>query len=59
MKLFPCGHATHPQWPMAAGLVLAQLKAQMALPDHASAPSLGLLTSPTTTFNTPKKFWST
>ncbi len=43
MKLFPCGHATHPQWPMAAGLVLAQLRAQMALPDHASAPSLGLI----------------
>ncbi|MGE0330809.1 MAG: FIST N-terminal domain-containing protein [Ramlibacter sp.] len=43
MKLFPCGHATHPQWPMAAGLVLAQLKAQMALRDYASAPTLGLL----------------
>lgn len=28
---------------MAAGLVLAQLRAQMALPDHASQPSLGLL----------------
>ena len=22
MKLFPFGHATHPQWPMGAGLVL-------------------------------------
>lgn len=43
MKLFPCGHATHPQWRMAAGLVIAQLRAQMALPDYASAPSLGLL----------------
>ncbi|MES2939319.1 MAG: FIST C-terminal domain-containing protein [Pseudomonadota bacterium] len=43
MKLFPFGHATHPQWPMAAGLVLAQLRAQMALPDYASAPTLGLL----------------
>ncbi len=43
MKLFPCGHATHPQWRMAAGLALAQLRAQMALPDYASAPSLGLL----------------
>jgi len=43
MKLFPCGHATHPQWPMAAALVLAQLRAQMALPDHAAAPTLGLL----------------
>jgi small ligand-binding sensory domain FIST len=43
MKLFPFGHATHPQWPMAAGLVLAQLRAQMALPDYASGPTLGLL----------------
>ncbi|NBQ88320.1 MAG: hypothetical protein EBU07_12740 [Betaproteobacteria bacterium] len=43
MKLFPSGHATHPQWHMAAGLVLAQLRAQMALPSHASAPTLGLL----------------
>lgn len=43
MKLFPHGHATHPQWSMAAGLVLAQLRAQMALPDYASAPTLGLL----------------
>ena len=43
MKLFPCGHATHPQWPMAAGLAIAQLRAQMALPDYASAPPLGLL----------------
>ena len=43
MKLFPFGHATHPQWPMAAGLVLAQLRAQMALPDYASAPTLAVL----------------
>ena len=43
MKLFPYGHATHPQWQMAAGLVLAQLRAHMALPEYASAPSLGLL----------------
>ena len=43
MKRFPSGHATHPQWRMAAALVLAQLRAQMALPDHAAAPSLGLL----------------
>ncbi len=43
MKLFPYGHATHPQWRMAVGLVLAQLRAQMALPDHASAPPLALL----------------
>ena len=43
MKLFPYGHATHQQWPMAAGLVLAQLRAHMALPGYASAPTLGLL----------------
>ena len=43
MKLFPYGHATHPQWPMAASLVLAQLRAHMALPGFASAPTLGLL----------------
>jgi small ligand-binding sensory domain FIST len=43
MTLFPYGHATHPQWPMAAGLVLAQLRAHMALPGYAGAPTLGLL----------------
>ncbi|MDP2264888.1 MAG: FIST C-terminal domain-containing protein [Hydrogenophaga sp.] len=43
MNLFPSAHATHPQWRMAAALVLAQLRAQMALPEYASAPSLGLL----------------
>ncbi len=43
MKLFPFGHATHPQWEMGAGLVLAQLRAQMALPEYASAPALGLV----------------
>ncbi|MDM0046985.1 FIST C-terminal domain-containing protein [Variovorax dokdonensis] len=43
MKLFPSGHATHPQWRTAADLVLAQLRGQMAQPDYASAPSLGLL----------------
>ena len=43
MKLFPYGHATHPQWQMAAGLVLAQLRAHRALPGYASAPTLGLL----------------
>ena len=42
-KLFPFGHATHPQWAMAAGLVVAQLRAQMALPTYASAPSLGIV----------------
>lgn len=43
MKLFPYGHATHPQWEMAAGLVLAQLRAHMALPAYAQTPNLGLL----------------
>ena len=43
MNLFPFGHATHPQWQMAAGLVIAQLRAQMTLPGHAAHPRLGLL----------------
>lgn len=43
MKRFPQAHATHPQWRMAAALVVAQLRAQMALPDHAAQPALGLL----------------
>ena len=43
MKLFPFGHATHPQWQMAAGLVLAQLRAQMALHGYARSPTLGIL----------------
>src|SRR5215218_1059178 len=43
MQLFPFGHATHPQWQMAAGLVLAQLRAQMALHGYATNATLGLL----------------
>jgi small ligand-binding sensory domain FIST len=43
MKLFPYGHATHPQWSMAAALVLAQLRAQMALHGYAANPTLALL----------------
>jgi len=43
MKLFPFAHATNPQWQMAAGLVLAQLRAQMALHGYAASPTLGLL----------------
>ena len=43
MKLFPYGHATHPQWHMAAALVLAQLRAQMALHGYAANPTLALL----------------
>ena len=50
MKLFPYGHATHPQWRMAAGLVLAQVRAQMGLADYASEPKTGVaVTSPTIT----------
>jgi small ligand-binding sensory domain FIST len=43
LKLFPYAHATHPQWQMAAALVLAQLRAQMALHGYASSPTLALL----------------
>ena len=43
VKLFPYAHATHPQWPMAAELVLAQLRAQMTQPAYARAPTLALL----------------
>jgi small ligand-binding sensory domain FIST len=43
VQRFPYAHATHPQWRMATALALAQLRAQMALPGHAAAPSLGLL----------------
>jgi small ligand-binding sensory domain FIST len=43
MKRFPSGHATHPQWQMAAALVLAQLRGQMALPGYAKTPTLALL----------------
>jgi small ligand-binding sensory domain FIST len=43
MKLFPFGHATHPKWQMAAGLVLAQVRAQMALPEYAPSPTLAVL----------------
>jgi len=43
MKLFPYAHASHPQWRMAAGSLLAQLRAQMARPGYASSPTLGLL----------------
>jgi len=43
MKLFPYGHATHPQWRMAAALVLAQVRAQTALHNYAISPTLALL----------------
>jgi small ligand-binding sensory domain FIST len=42
-KPFPYAHATHPQWQMAGALVLAQLRAQLAQQDYASAPTLALL----------------
>lgn len=43
MNRFPYAHATHPQWRMAAALVVAQLRAQLTLPDHAKNPTLALL----------------
>ena len=43
MKVFPYAHATHPQWHMAADIVLAQLRAQLASPAHHAAPTLALL----------------
>jgi small ligand-binding sensory domain FIST len=43
MKLFPFAHATHPQWRWAAGLVVAQLRAQMALSSHADEPALAMV----------------
>jgi small ligand-binding sensory domain FIST len=43
MKLFPCGHATHPHWQMAADMVLAQLRACMKQDMYAPRPGLGLV----------------
>ena len=43
MKLFPYGHATHPQWQMAAGLVLAQLRAQLQQTQYTPEPNLAVL----------------
>lgn len=43
MKLFPCGHATHPDAHMAVALALAQVRAQMARSEYAQTPGLGLL----------------
>lgn len=43
MQRFPYAHATNPHWRMAAALVLAQLRAQMALPGNAQSPTLALL----------------
>lgn len=47
MNRFVLGHAAHPQWRMAAALVIAQLRAQLALGPGAEAkaapPTLALL----------------
>jgi small ligand-binding sensory domain FIST len=43
MNSFPYGHATHPQWGVAASLVLAQLRAQVAQSADALTPSLALV----------------
>lgn len=42
MKPFACGHATHPQWRMAAALAVAQLRAQRSAPKPGTR-GLGLL----------------
>ena len=44
MPRFICGHATHPHWSMAASLVLAQLKAQLA--SAASDADSGVVSRP-------------
>lgn len=43
MKLFANAHATHPNWAMAVGLVVAQLRAQLARPAFSPSPTLGLV----------------
>ena len=43
MKLFPYGHAGHPQWRLAADSVLAQVRTQMSGKGYAQAPTLALL----------------
>ncbi len=43
LKLFPLGHASSPDWRVAADAALAMLQAQMRDPRYASAPTLGLL----------------
>jgi small ligand-binding sensory domain FIST len=43
MQRFVLAHATHPQWRMAAALVVAQLRAQMAMPGRVADPALALL----------------
>lgn len=46
MKAFTYAHATHPQWRMAAGLVVAQLRAQLAMSNVADSPPLENTVSP-------------
>jgi hypothetical protein len=58
MKRFPSGHATHPQWRMAVALVLAQLRAQMALPEYAPLPTLALLYITDHYASTPPTSWT-
>ena len=43
LKLFPLGHASSPDWRVAADAALAMLQRQMRDPRYASAPTLGLL----------------
>ncbi|MBU3738114.1 MAG: hypothetical protein FGM55_04070, partial [Rhodoferax sp.] len=43
MPPFPYGHATHPQWPVAAAMVLAQVRAQLQGQPGADPPRLALL----------------
>lgn len=43
MNRFATAHATHPQWPMAAALVLAQLRAVLDTPGRLAHPGLALL----------------
>ena len=43
MAFFPYAHCAHAQWQVAVDNVVAQLRAQMAFPEYAANPSLGLL----------------
>jgi len=43
VKRFPCAHARHPLWTVAVDQVVAQLRAQLVLPDYARMPRLGLV----------------
>ena len=43
LKLFPLGHASSPDWRVAADAALAMVQRQMRDPRYASAPTLGLL----------------